>query len=233
MWVWDLSEDPSNLPNLTQEEWQRLLFAKKGTLQEGEKRLPIYRINVSSCPFVCSNLKVLSDDRAAKYGIDKALCLRNSEILTGVIPKLGGAVTAQWERKESQPTDVDVALYQKGFDYTRHDRDLKKQISSLSASDLEWKGNAAFDDADFNELLFRSRGRSAPDSFSDEERRSWRRHCAETLRDGKGGARTISQYFDEIDRLQEEHLDDENACEKLELLYEWGERLIVIAPRRR
>ena len=24
VWVWDLSEDPSNLPNLTQEEWQRL-----------------------------------------------------------------------------------------------------------------------------------------------------------------------------------------------------------------
>lgn len=73
VWVWDLSEDPLNLPNLTQEDWKRLLFAKKGTLQEGEKRLPIYRINVSSCPFVCSNLKVLSDDRAAKYGIDKAL----------------------------------------------------------------------------------------------------------------------------------------------------------------
>ena len=57
------------------------------------------------------------------------------------------------------------------------------------------------------------------------ERRSWRKHCAETLRDGKGGARTISQFFDEIDRLQEEHLDDEAACQKLELLYEWGERL--------
>lgn len=224
VWVWDLSEDPSHLPDLTREDWQRLLFAKKDTLQEGEKRLPIYRINVSSCPFVCSNLKVLSDDRASKYGIDKDLCLRNFEILTEVIPKLGGAVTAQCERKEAQPADADVALYQKGFDCTRHDRDLKKRIASLSASELG-EENAAFDDADFNELLFRSRGRNAPDTFDEVERRSWRKHCAETLRDGKGGARTISQYFDEIDRLQEEHLDDETACEKLELLYEWGERL--------
>jgi exodeoxyribonuclease-1 len=209
---------------LTREDWRRLLFAKKDTLQEGEKRLPIYRINVSSCPFVCSNLKVLSDDRASKYGIDKDLCLRNSEILTEVIPKLGGAVTAQCERKEAQPADADVALYQKGFDCTRHDRDLKKRIASLSASELG-EENAAFDDADFNELLFRSRGRNAPDTFDEVERRNWRKHCAETLRDGKGGVRTISQYFDEIDRLQEEHLDDETACEKLELLYEWGERL--------
>ena len=152
VWVWDLSGDPSNLPNLTQEEWQRLLFAKKGTLREGEKRLPIYRINVSSCPFVCSNLKVLSDDRAAKYGIDKALCLRNSEILTEVVSKLGGAVTAQWERKESQPTDVDVGLYQKGFDCTRHDRDLKKRIASLSTSGLG-EGNTVFDDADIPSLM--------------------------------------------------------------------------------
>ena len=139
-------------------------------------------------------------------------------------PKLGGAVTAHCERKDTQPSDADVALYQKGFDCTRHDRDLKKRIASLSASELG-EGNTAFDDADFNELLFRSRGRNAPDTFGEEERRSWRKHCAETLRDGKGGARTISQYFDEIDRLQEEHLNDETACEKLELLYEWGERL--------
>lgn len=224
VWVWDLSEDPSDLPKLTKEDWERLLFAKKDALKEGEKRLPIYRINVSSCPFVCSDLRVLSEEKAQLYGIDKERCLRNAEILRGVLPKLGGAVTAQCERHEAVPVDVDVALYQKGFDVTRHDRTLKAQLGSASSRDLA-QGNFFFDDADFNELLFRSRGRNAPEGFSGEERLSWRKHCAETLRDGKGGARTISQYFDEIDRLQEEHLDDETACEKLELLYEWGERL--------
>lgn len=224
VWVWDLSEDPSNLPNLTQEDWKRLLFARKGTLKEGEKRLPIYRINVSSCPFVCSNLKVLSDDRAAKYGIDKELCRRNAEILASVIPKLGDAVTKHYERRQTRTVDVDLALERKDVACTEHDRTLKTQIASVSASALGHQ-NAIFDDADFNELLFRSRGRNAPEGLNDEEQRSWRKHCAETLRDGKGGARTISQYFDEIDRLQEESLDDEIACEKLEFLYEWGERL--------
>lgn len=225
VWVWDLSKDPSNLPNLTQEEWQRRLFARSQDLEEGEERLPIYRLTVNSCPFVCSDLRVLSDEKAKTYGIDKARCLQHAAVLREVLPKLGGAVTAIYrERTESVASDVDTSLYQKGFDYTRRDKTLRGKVGSLLATDLG-KVQDSFDDADLNELLFRSKGRNVPETLTEEEKKSWRRYCTDVLRDGKTGGRTISQYFDEIDALQETHLDDEEACEKLELLYEWGERL--------
>ena len=42
--------------------------------------------------------------------------------------------------------------------------------------------------------------------------------------DGADGALTVSAYFDEIDRLQESTLEDEEKQLVLEALYEWGER---------
>ena len=44
------------------------------------------------------------------------------------------------------------------------------------------------------------------------------------LMDGADGALTVSAYFDEIDRLQESTLEDEEKQLVLEALYEWGER---------
>ena len=44
------------------------------------------------------------------------------------------------------------------------------------------------------------------------------------MKNAADGALTVSAYFDEIDRLQESTLEDEEKQLVLEALYEWGER---------
>lgn len=227
VWVWDLMHDPSELLTLTPEEWKRRLFARRDALLEGETRLPIYRLTVNSCPFVCADLRVLSKDRAELYGIDLDRCRANAAKLAEIKDKLGGAVTAQAERPvawDEEKIDVDTALYQKGFRATPSDKTRKTRVAALPAAQLG-PLSTSFDDADLNELYFRCRGRSAPETFAPDELESWKRCCRDALQKGAGGARTITDFFNEIDTLQETCFEDEDKMEKLEALYAWGQEL--------
>ena len=75
-----------------------------------------------------------------------------------------------------------------------------------------------------NQLLVRYRARNWQETLNDEERSQWTFFCRSRLMDGADGALTVSAYFDEIDRLQESTLEDEEKQLVLEALYEWGER---------
>ena len=86
------------------------------------------------------------------------------------------------------------------------------------------KGGIHFDDERFNQLLVRYRARNWQETLNDEERSQWTFFCRSRLMDGADGALTVSAYFDEIDRLQESTLEDEEKQLVLEALYEWGER---------
>jgi len=75
------------------------------------------------------------------------------------------------------------------------------------------------------ELLFRYRARKFPETVSEPEMEHWEQHRAARFYDGAGGARSIDQFFGEIDHLQQDA--DERAEQILAELYEYVE---LIAP---
>jgi exodeoxyribonuclease-1 len=60
----------------------------------------------------------------------------------------------------------------------------------------------AFDDPRLDEVFWRFRARNFPQSLDTEEQAAWHEHCRARLVDGAGNARTLSSYFEEIDKLQ-------------------------------
>ena len=68
------------------------------------------------------------------------------------------------------------------------------------------------------------RARNWPESLSHEERETWRAWCEAHVLEGRNRARTIADYFEEIDRLEGEvDPEDDAKREVLEALYAWGE----------
>jgi len=83
----------------------------------------------------------------------------------------------------------------------------------------------SFADARLAELLFRFRARNYPETLSETEVEHWEQHRAARFYEGVGGARTIDQFFGEIDQLQQDA--DERAEQILADLYEYAE---LVAP---
>lgn len=228
VFVWDLAYDPTEFANMTREELVEHLFPSKEKREAGVKPLPIYRLPTNGAPFVCGNLKVLSDARAEFFGIDKELAMANLEKLTPLLPMLQGPLMDFSERAPlPTPIDVDQALYSGGFP-SEEDRARCQLVRQYSPAELAREvraGNLKFDDERYNELLFRFRARNWPESLSDEEAQEWKSFCAKRVLTEKGDGvhRTVTEFFNEVDTFQEIIGEDEELMNLMDMLYAWGE----------
>ncbi|NUU01886.1 exodeoxyribonuclease I [Herbaspirillum robiniae] len=220
--AWDLSADPTELATLDAAAVRERMFSKRDALPEGVTRLPVKSIHLNKSPMVVGSLKTLSAARAAELGIDVEAALRHAD-LAAALPDLSALWREVFHREPEGTPDVDEDLY--GGFIGNGDRRQLQQLRSLPAQELA-RTSVAFDDARLNEILFRYRARNFPDTLSAEEAQHWEEHRAARLFDGAGGARTIAQLFEEIDRLQEE-ADDERTQDVLGALYDYAE---MIAP---
>lgn len=228
VFMWDLSRDPDEIVRLTSNELRNRLFVRLDALPEGVLPLPVYRLAINSSPFICANLKVLPADRAARYGISPDQCWENYDKLQRVLPLIQSALSVWADTQERpKPSDVDFGLYDGGFasDADRKTMTMIRRSSPEVLSDLAGAGRLMFDDERFKELLFRFRARNWPETLNAEENSRWRRFCSERVIEGRDGLPTVSEYFDEIDRLQDGVWENEEKQAVLEALYEWGERL--------
>lgn len=222
--VWDLAYDPAPLLALSREDWSRRLFARKEDLGPDEERLPISRMSINACPFVCADLRVLSAQRAERFGVDLEAALAHARGLDGVLERLGGAATASMKGPDRGPADVDVALYQKGFSLSREDERLREKVGRMATSELA-SDRVTFEDADMQRLYIRHLGRNNPEAMTDDERRAWKNFCRRRLVTGEANVRSLNDFYNEIDQLQESCADNEEVAPFLEALYEWGEEL--------
>ena len=221
--MWDLSVDPLIVTKLSDEEIKSRLFARREDLADGEEPLPVYRLAMNNSPFVCANLKVLSPERMDRFGVKPQEILANWERFKELGNVIAGRLAGLMGRRERPaPKDVDFGLYDGGF-ASGHDVEMMARVRGMTPESLA-KGSIHFDDERFNQLLVRYRARNWQETLNDEERSQWTFFCRSRLMDGADGALTVSAYFDEIDRLQESTLEDEEKQLVLEALYEWGER---------
>ena len=221
--VWDLSADPGELATLGTDEIRQRLFTRQDDLPEGVARLPIKTIHINKAPIVIGNLKVLSDERAAQWGIDTAQALRHAEIAAGapVLPREHWAEVFARAKPEHAP-DVDEDLY--GGFVGNDDRRKLDRLRALGADQLA-TARTGFEDARLEELLFRYRARNFPQSLSADERARWTSHCSERLHLGAGGSLTLAAYQERIDALAE--TADERGQAILEALVDYA---LQIAP---
>ena len=228
-YMWDLMYDPSILRSLPLEELKARLFPSRESREAGVAPLPIQRLKVNSSPFVCASLKVLSPDRAARYGIDFNTVLANHAKLADVLPYIASAMDAALQRDEAGLVgDVDLDLYSGGFTHPG-DKALFREIRSKTPQALAAACDAEgihFRDERFEALLLRFRARNWHETLSSVDEACWQRFCAHRLIEGEPPFLTVAQYFEEIDRLGEAaDFEDEAVQDRLAALYEWGEKL--------
>ena len=223
--VWDLASDPTELMDLDVETIRLRMFSKADALPEGVTRLPIKTLHVNKSPIVVGNLKTLSEESAARWGLQREKAFAHAEIAAREGHRLAGMWPLVFEKpKPAGPVDVDEDLY--GGFVGNEDRRTLTRLRGLPPAQLAEK-RPAFADPRLEELLFRYRARNFPDTLTDAEQAQWQAHCAARLHDGAGGALTLSAFMERIDALEPEA--DERGQEILGALVDYA---TDIAPDR-
>ncbi len=218
--AWDLSapdvDSPSILADLKPEQIRERMFTKQDNLPEGVIRLPIKTVHLNKSPFVLGNLKTLTPVLQEKWGIDLEQCLGKAQ-LARALPDMSAVWSEVFKRPASDnntPPDVDEALYD-GFINDADRRTLAQlQKQAMTAPEKLGAKLPAFDDPRLDEVFWRFRVRNFPQSLNVDELAAWHEHCRARLHDGVGKARTLTSYFEEIEKLEAElqaRLDE--ACE--------------------
>ena len=222
--AWDLAQDPAELGELRAEDIRLRLFNKAEDLPEGLTRLPVKTVHLNKSPMVVGRLKTLSPDMAARWGLDLETQLRHAE-RAAALPDMSAIWPEVFARPApAQRADIDEDLYG-GFP-SGDDRRRLDRLRNLTPDQLA-SARASFDDPRLEELVFRYRARNFPSTLTEEEQGRWLAHRAARLFEGVDGARTIDDYFAQIDVLSEKA--DERGEEILGALYDYAE---VIAPER-
>lgn len=223
--VWDLAHDPAELFALDAATVRLRLFSKAADLPEGVSRLPLKSIHINKSPIVIGNMKTLTPAMAEKWGMDLAQAQRHAQIAAQA-PDLTARWVEVFQRPASGDTpDVDADLY--GGFVGNNDRRTLTRLRSLTGEQLAHT-QPSFDDARLEELLLRYRARNFPHQLTEAEQTQWHAHCAERLHAGKGGARSLADYFDAIDALSESV--DERGEAILGTLYDYAEEIAPELP---
>ena len=220
--AWDLSQDPSELASLNAAQIKQRLFTRTVDLPEGMPRLPIKSVHLNKSPMVMSNLKVLSEPMAQRWGIDLSAQMDNA-VKARDLPDMSAIWTEVFRRETAGPIDVDEDLY--GGFVGNADRRRLNDLRQSSPDDLA-RARPAFDDPRLSELFWRYRARNFPQSLTTEEQARWEGHRAARLLDGEDGALTVTALFDQLDTLAE--TADARGEEVLGALYDYVE---MIAPQ--
>ncbi len=199
--VWDLAQDPSELPRLDVSSLRQRLFSKADDLPEGVTRLPIKTIHINKSPIVIAKLKTLRPEMAQRWGIDVDQALRNADVAARHAGLLAGMWAEVYQRPEvERRPDVDEDLY--GGFIGNGDRRTLQRLRALSPDRLAGS-RPAFADGRLDELLLRYRARNFPETLNTAECEQWRIHVAARLCEGAGHALDLGSFDQRVAALKE------------------------------
>jgi exodeoxyribonuclease-1 len=199
--AWDLTKDPEQLRDIDAATMRARLFTRRDEQPEGFERMPIRTIATNKSPAVVKNLGVLSDDRAAELGIDKAAALSNVARMMDVLAhrKDINALFKEVYNRALEPGDIDEALYSGFID--NNDRKILDQVTQMGAGDLI-RYNPRFQDQKLNDLYVRYKGRNRTLGLTILESDEFADHLKERLINGANGHRTFEALQKQIDELR-------------------------------
>ena len=173
----DITREPSFL-DMSVEEIQARLFAKKEDLNSPDDRPSLMTIKVNRAP-VLLPMSDITPETAQRLGLNGDRLRTHLSQLRAAREARGTAFTAECQdvyRSAARPVDAnpDTALY--GSFVPKEDRGLIQEVREASPAELRDR-RFAFSDSRLPELLFRYRARNWPEILSDEERSQWHEHC--------------------------------------------------------
>ncbi|MEE3214713.1 MAG: exodeoxyribonuclease I, partial [Pseudomonadota bacterium] len=104
------------------------------------------------------------------------------------------------------PRDPDLMLYSGGF-FSPADRQQMERVRAADPWDLV-DAHFAFQDPRLEEMLFRYRARSYPDTLTGEEQARWESFRWERMNDAALSSLTLKDFAREIERLNQTSLSD-------------------------
>ncbi|MFT3721390.1 exodeoxyribonuclease I [Pseudorhodoferax sp.] len=215
--AWDLAHDPRQLDGLSVDEARLRLYTRRDELPPGVSRLPLKSVHLNKSPMVVGNLKTLAPAMAARWSLDLDAQLRHAE-LAAALPDLSALWDGLLQREPRAALDVDEDLY--GGFLGPADRRRLNQLRGLAPQALAG-ARSSFDDARLEELVFRYRARNFPDTLAEDEAERWQQHRFDRLIEGAGGARSVDQLLEELDRCGQD--TDARGTAILEALHAYAE----------
>ena len=173
----DITREPSFL-DMSVEEIQARLFAKKEDLNSPDDRPSLMTIKVNRAP-VLLPMSDITPATAQRLGLNGDRLRTHLSQLRAAREARGTAFTAECQdvyRSAARPVDAnpDTALY--GSFVPKEDRGLIQEVREASPAELRDR-RFAFSDSRLPELLFRYRARNWPEILSYAERSQWHEHC--------------------------------------------------------
>ncbi|MDR9438512.1 MAG: exodeoxyribonuclease I [Halomonas sp.] len=213
--VFDLSMDPAPLLELTPEQIRERVFVSNDDLAEGAERIPLKVIHLNKCPvlFPTSALKDVEGPHKGEYGaiverlgLDLAACRAHWKLLSSR-PELASRVAEVFAAPHPEPPhDPDLMLYAGGF-FSPADRQQMQRVRETDPWDLVG-ARFAFQDPRLEEMLFRYRARSYPETLESEEQARWEAFRWERMNDPAVANLTLKEFAREIERLNGVSLSD-------------------------
>lgn len=213
--VVDLAVDPEPLLTLSAEQIRQRVFVSNDDLAEGESRIPLKVIHINKCPVVMpvAFLKDVEGEHAGDYGqivarlsLDLEAGRRHWKALR-THPEVAARVVEVFSEPHPEPPqDPDLMLYSGGF-FSSSDRAQMERVRASDPWDLVG-ATFSFQDPRLEEMLFRYRARSYPETLESEEKNRWEAWRWERLRDARVAGFTLSDFGREIERLGHTELSD-------------------------
>ena len=218
--AWDLSHDPRILADLNADAIRLRLFTRSADLPEGVSRLPLKSIHLNRSPMVFSNLRVVTEAMAERWGLNIPAQLAHADHAQA-LPDMSAIWPAVFARPAAPALDVDEDLY--GGFVNDHDRRRLNDFRALEPAVMALR-RMSFDDARLSELCFRYRARNYPMTLSTLEATQWQGHCADRVLHGLDGARSVVQLQAEVAALSE--TASERDAEILQNLLDYAHSLV-------
>ncbi len=213
--VFDLSMDPAPLLELSAEQIRERVFVSNDDLAEGAERIPLKVIHLNKCPvlFPASALKDVTGPHKGEYGaiverlgLDLDTCRSHWKRLS-TRPEVAARVAEVFAAPPPEtPHDPDLMLYAGGF-FSPADRQQMQRVRETDPWDLVG-ARFAFQDPRLEEMLFRYRARSYPETLESEEQARWESFRWERMNDPAIAGLTLKGFAREIERLNSVPLSD-------------------------
>ncbi|MCD1585753.1 exodeoxyribonuclease I [Halomonas sp. IOP_14] len=213
--VYDLSVDPSDMLSMPAEQIRERVFVSQQDLSEGEARIPLKVIHINRCPvvFPATALKDIEGPQKGEYGtivarlgLDVAACRQHWKALRdtrGVAAKVAEVFSAGYDEA---PQDPDLMLYSGSF-FSAADRQQMERVREMDPWDLVGQ-RFAFQDPRLEDMLFRFRARSYPDTLEGEEREQWEAFRWMRINDPALAGFTLKAFAREIEQYNQQTLTD-------------------------
>jgi len=220
--VFNLSQDPAPMLQLSAEEIRQRIFVSRDKLPEGVERIALKTIRTNRCPVVAP-LTVLDDAAQKRLGIDLDICRAHYKKIRGsdaLAAKLRDVFLPQ---DRDLPTDPDLMLYSGGF-FSDHDKRQMQRIRETAPEQLN-TADFVFEDKRLYDMLLRYKGRNFPDFLDEDEFEQWEQYREKRLYSAQGGASlTLPQFGEQLAECVRTRPDKMPLWQALQ---EWGEMLMV------